>query len=336
MKFNKITFIFLIALIGISVSAQDLHFTQFYFAPLHTNPSASGGFLGSYRLNGVYRSQYSFGGVKGYATPNLSLDVPLGFAFRKQDWIGIGVNLIQDKSGNGELQQGGLEICAAYHLALNKKQTSELAFGVQYGKMARKVDVSLLLFEDQIRNGGGASQEANNVSGQSKGYTDIAAGVTFKTELNKTSKLNIGLAAHHLNSPEYNLLNSPNSKLPLKITLHGIMDMDLSKQLSLSPGFIFQTIAGQSEIGVQGLIGYKLDPKKDLKLMTGLGYRLGDALQFFLGAQIGSIRVGGAFDYTVSELSNGKPKNGVELGVTYIGKIFKNPDVKAAILCPRY
>jgi type IX secretion system PorP/SprF family membrane protein len=335
MKLNKFTFTFVIAILFSSVYAQDLHFTQFYFAPLHTNPSASGGFLGSYRLGGVYRTQYSFGGVKGYSTPNLSLDVPLGFAFRKQDWIGIGVNVIQDKSGNGELQQGGLEIVGAYHLALNKKRTSELAFGVQYGQMSRRIDVSLLIFEDGLRSGA-PSIDKINVSGSAKGYTDIAAGVTFKTELNKTSKMSIGFAMHHINSPEYNLLNSPNSKLPPKYTLHGVFDMDLSKQLSLSPGFIFQTIAGQSEIGVQGLIGYKLDPKKDLKLITGLGYRLGDALQIFLGAQFGSFRVGGAFDYTVSELNTGNPRNGLEIGVTYIGKIFKNPDVKQAILCPRY
>jgi type IX secretion system PorP/SprF family membrane protein len=335
MKLKKFTFALLLAMLCGSVFAQDLHFTQFYLAPLHTNPSATGGFLGSYRLGGVYRSQYSFGGVKGYSTPNLSVDVPLGFAFRKQDWIGIGVNIIQDKSGAGELQKGGLEIVAAYHLALNKKQTQELAFGVQYGQMSRKIDASLLLFEDQIRNGG-QSAELMTINASAKGYTDIAAGVTFKTELNKTSKMSIGFAMHHINSPEYNLLNSPNSKLPPKYTLHGVFDMDLSKQLSLSPGFIFQTIAGQSEIGVQSLIGYKLDPKKDLKLITGLGYRLGDALQIFLGAQFGSFRVGGAFDYTVSELNTGNPKNGLEVGVTYIGRIFKNPDVKQAILCPRY
>ncbi len=39
--------------------SQDLHFSQFFEAPLLRNPSLAGIFTGDYRIQGVYRDQWN-------------------------------------------------------------------------------------------------------------------------------------------------------------------------------------------------------------------------------------------------------------------------------------
>ena len=87
----------------------------------------------------------------------------------------------------------------------------------------------------------------------------------------------------------------------------------------------------------QAMVGFNLDPKKNTIVKAGLGYRLGDAAQALLGAQFGDIRIGASYDLTTSSLRNNTSiKDGFEIAVGYIGKIFKKPNPPATILCPRY
>ena len=46
-------------LLGLNSSAQDLHFSQFFEAPLLRNPSLAGIFAGDFRAQMVYRNQWA-------------------------------------------------------------------------------------------------------------------------------------------------------------------------------------------------------------------------------------------------------------------------------------
>ncbi|MEM6964514.1 MAG: type IX secretion system membrane protein PorP/SprF, partial [Bacteroidota bacterium] len=82
---------------------------------------------------------------------------------------------------------------------------------------------------------------------------------------------------------------------------------------------------------------YHLNEEKDMTLNVGLGYRLRDATKFIVGMDYKQFRVGAAYDLTVSDLrdADGVP-GGFELGASYIAKIYKKPDVKPVIFCPRF
>jgi hypothetical protein len=99
---------------------------------------------------------------------------------------------------------------------------------------------------------------------------------------------------------------------------------------------LFRTIAGVNETMVQGTLGYKFDPKRNIILRGGVGARLGDAIQFLAGADWGPFRIGGAFDLTTSGVRTGGVADAFEVGLSYIGKIYKKPTVKPVILCPRF
>ena len=121
--------------------------------------------------------------------------------------------------------------------------------------------------------------------------------------------------------------------------VHHIADshMNAMVRLKLQPAVIFRSAGGQSETMAQARVGFKLDPKKNTIVKAGLGYRLGDAAQALLGVELGDLRVGASYDLTTSNLrSNTSIKDGFEIAIGYIGKIFKKPNPPATILCPKY
>jgi hypothetical protein len=57
-EFPRVIAIMIILSGGFTASAQDIHFSQFFEAPLLRNPSLAGIFTGDLRVQGVYRTQW--------------------------------------------------------------------------------------------------------------------------------------------------------------------------------------------------------------------------------------------------------------------------------------
>ncbi len=335
MYLNRLLLLAFCIMVSNGLKAQQyVHFTQFTYVPLSINPAQTGHFEGSYRVGGLFRSQWQTGAVKGYQTPVIYVDVPIN-GFRKQDWIGIGLNLQRDGAGSALLNNTLVGLNGAYHMGLDMKQNTVLSFGVQAGYNQRNIDRGKLIFQDGIL--GGSSADLTNIDAQSKNYMLLNLGVHLRAKANKTTTVNIGLSVDNILGAKYNLLQSSVAKLPMRFNLYGSMDVAMNKRLTVSPAFLVRSTSSTSEIMLQVVGGLKVDPVKNITVKGGLGYRVGDAAQFLLGIDIGDIRIGGSFDYTLSNLSsNTNVQNGFEIAIGYIGKIFKTPQPPRVILCPRY
>jgi type IX secretion system PorP/SprF family membrane protein len=334
MRLKRLLLVFLMAMPFV-LSAQDIHFTQFTYAPLSVNPAQAGLFEGTYRIGGLYRSQWNSGVKNGYQTPVLSVDLPIK-GFRKQDWIGVGVNFARDAAGIAALTNTGVGVNAAYHIGMDAKMQNVLSIGAAFGFMQRSVDRDKLKFQDGII-GNGTSRDLTNIDSKGVSYSDVNVGANLRSKMSKTSTLNIGLSVEHVIKPKDNLITPTASKLPSRLNIYATVDAAINKRFSIFPALIFRTAAGTSETMVQAVGGIKLDPKKNLMLRGGLGYRFGDALQVLAGVDFGDIRVGASYDYTTSTLrSNTNAQDGFEIAFSYIGKIFKRPNPPAAVLCPKY
>lgn len=341
MRLNRLLLILLMAT-PFALSAQDIHFTQFTYAPLSVNPAQAGLYEGTYRIGGLYRSQWNSGVKNGYQTPVLFVDLPIK-GFRKQDWIGVGVNFARDAAGLAALTNTAIGINGAYHIGIDPKGQNVLSVGASVGFMQRRVDRDKLKFQDGIIRSA-ASIDLGAIDEQGISYTDFNVGANFRSKMSKTATLNIGLSVEHALTPEANLVKPPSggavptsAKLPRRINFYATVDAALSKRFSIFPALIFRSANGTSETMLHAVGGLKLDPKKNIMLRGGVGYRLGDALQILGGIDFGDIRVGASYDYTTSTLrANTKAQDGFEVAVAYIGKIFKKPNPPAAILCPKY
>jgi type IX secretion system PorP/SprF family membrane protein len=335
MKFNRLLLIITLFASSFILKAQDIHFTQFGYVPLTINPAQTGLFEGTYRIGGLYRGQYFSAGR--YKTPVFFADLPIS-GFKKSHWIGLGLNVHQDKAGVAALRTNLIGLNGAYHIGLDKKFNSVFSIGIQANFNQRNVDKNALTFQDAILSGG-ASADQSAITGQNKSYTDVNIGVNYRNRPDKKTGFNIGASVEHVLSPKYNLIDNKGqiSKLPMRINAYGTMDLTLSKSLTLHPAALLRVQAGQTETMVQGLVGVKVDPKKNMVVKAGLGYRVADALQFLGGIELGDLRVGVAYDFTASKLrSDSRSQDGFEIAIGYIGKIFKTEKPTPILLCPRY
>lgn len=317
--------------------AQDIHYTMWDMSPLLTNPSFTGAYLGSARIGGIYRSQWnSFSDT--YSTPSFYIDAPIIRGIKKNDWIGVGGVFFSDKAGSIDLKYGGIMGSAAYHLGLNKAATTVLTLGVTAGQRNRSVNKDKARFEDEIRDQSTTNQDDPKFLQDGKNnFTDFGGGLLFKTMLNKQMEVAIGLSVGHINQGKYNLFRNIDTDLdkrPMLTTLHGQFNIGLNTKWDLTPQFFYQTTGGATEISVQSWTGYKIN--ENYKLRGGLGYRLGDAMQILLGVDNKDLRITAAYDVNISDLSgSSKYHDGFEIAAWYIVKIYKKPDVKPAILCPK-
>ncbi len=326
------------------LNAQDLHFTQFQFAPLTINPALAGSYSGSYRVGGIYRDQYSSVATSGFKTLSFMADAPIIRGFRKNDWIGVGVGVDAfDRAGATGYKRSYYRITGAYHFSLDKNQTSIFTVGLQMNQSSVSVNQ---LANDFSRPGISGIQDVDiqdfNISASDgnvgAGYTDYVLGLLYNSR-GKESDLKIGLSAARIIGPELRLGGGQGvgvENLDLRITAFSTYTMQMNDKTSFSPSVLIQRQSSAMELVAQGSLGYLINPAKGMKLNAGLGMRVGDALQFMVGMDIKDLRVGVAYDMNISGLTAASNTvGGFELGVAYYGKIYRKPKIKPVVVCPR-
>jgi len=304
------------------------------------------------------------GNTNVFVTPSAYADAPI-IMVRKRDWVGVGLMFYQDKAGTLEMGTSMFMISAAYHLSLDKKSNSVLTLGGQYGAMQRKINLTNSVFEDQseqLNILGDVNQGISGGGNNNLSFNDLNVGLLLKSKLDKTTNLELGFALSHLLTPgprrntgnnplpggggaqnPFTLINMNTnrtelSELPMLLTAHGKLDLMINKKLSIAPSFLIQKTRGAKfETVLQAPLGYVLNKEKKQKAVFGLGYRFGDALEVLIGFEQDRLKVGASFDMTLtSGLNAGVGGFGAfELAAAYIINIYKEPEVKPAVICPR-
>jgi len=330
----------LLSVLAMGLKAQDIHFTQFSFSPLHVNPAQTGGFNGTYRIGGIFRDQAA--AVTGigseFRTIHFFIDANLTKGFRKQDWVGFGMNFLQDRSGVISLGSGGFIAQAAYHLGVNKN--SDFSIGAQYGSVSMNIkDKDKAIFESSI-SGGGQSQDLMKLQDRAS-FTDISVGVAYTTRLtNKKHKLVMGVNMARVNNPKVSLSSGGiGNRIGSMLSAHASLDYHLNDKLDLIPMIWIRNLKSNTQIAPQCMLSYLFNPQKEIRLNGGLGYRLGDALEIMAGMDIRNIKFQIGFDLTLSGQSAAQSPSGfgaVEFAAIYTGNITKKPNPKPKVFCPRF
>ena len=348
---RPLIFCCLICLTGL-LSAQDLHWSLFTYSPLTLNPAFTGAYEGSYRIGGIIRDQaptLSYANSSSsdnniYLSYNIFVDAPIITGLRKQDWVGVGINFYSDEAGALNLGQDYFQASLAYHIGLNKKQTSTFTIGLHGGSGARGIDTQTAAFGKDLENptfmpGSSVSSYTTGIEEKSSHF-ELGLGLLFRSQVNKTTGFNMGLNFKHIiPSKKYGLVKNTQdvTKLPLTIGFHAQLDSKMNDKWSITPALAFQNARSANEIQIQSMLGYLFNEDKNVVLNFGLGYRVSDAGQVLLGFDYGAFRAAASFDLSLSGISAiNKNMGGFELGLSYIGRIYKDPAVKPVIFCPRF
>lgn len=332
----------------ISIHAQDEHYTLYDMVPLSVNPAYTGAFHGTFRAGGLFRDQApSLGNV--FITPVIYIDAPIMKGFRTYDWVGVGANIFQDQTGSLKRTKSAFLGSIAYHFGLGgvepkkgkkgRKPTQFFTIGVQGGSVGVKfkgVDGVQNIFATEI-NGAGPSTDRSSIEGNSTSSFDLSAGVLYRAQLSRNMIFNVGFAYNHFIKPKKSILSGNNNVVfPPRLVGHLELTNRINSLLYVKPRIKYEKRSSNNEITVQTVAGILFNKEKNIDLEGGLGYRVGNALEFLFGLRYGPLKIGASFDLTLTDQADIDNRAGAfEIAIGYVAIIHKKPEPKPILMCPR-
>lgn len=308
----------------------DPHFSQYYVYPSWLNPALTGAFDGSYRISGIYRSQW--GNVNSpFKTSGFSAD------FTTEKNINFGGSVIRQTAGNGGYSYTTAYGNVAYTgVRFGAMETHRIAFGIQAGLIERRFDPSKMTFGEQwnpITGYNPSNPTSDMPSRNSSAAFDVGAGALyFDASPGKKANAFGGVSFSHLTRPEDKFRSGSDARLPMRFTAHAGARIKVSEDFSLTPNALFlrQGTAEEKMIGAYGQL--KVTPNTDILL--GANYRFKDAISPYVGFTFNNMVLGASYDVNTSDL--GKMANGsnsFEISLSFFRKkAVKTPEVE--FVCP--
>ena len=316
------------AVISITVIAQDVHFSQYFNNPLSLNPALTGKVDGTFRIGVDYRNQWSgLGSRKPYSTPSFYGDVPI--RFKSKDILGVGLNIINDKSSGGLLTSFSGLVSTAFHKAMGNTKNHFFSFGLQFGFLQKRLDRVNIKLGDQADLSGN-SVDLNDLKGSDGGF-DMNSGFDWSSRFSDRAAIHMGYAAFHITQPGIAFFSDDES-LPVRHSFSFESDFGLAKHFRLQPllYYISQAKSHQTYLGLS--LGFPFSNRTGMYL--GSYFRLQGAAIPYFGLDIKGFKLGVSYDITTSSLDN--TGGGIEISIIYIGRYIPVPDVVPSLYCPRF
>ncbi|PIZ05689.1 MAG: hypothetical protein COY57_05940, partial [Flavobacteriales bacterium CG_4_10_14_0_8_um_filter_32_5] len=178
-----------------------------------------------------YRNQWS-SVASPFKTYGFSYDTHFNKKQKKDNFFGTAISVYSDKAGDIDLGLTILNLSLAYNIKLN--QESFLSAGLQGGFMQSSLSDANLRFQSQFDGEGhnGTLNSGENFANTSFFEPDFALGVSYYYASNGMSakvisnngfdgqKVNVGVAIHHVASPNFSFLEENTDNLNFRYVLH--------------------------------------------------------------------------------------------------------------------
>ena len=318
-----------------SLTAQDLHYTNYAASPQILNPAKIGDFLGTYKIGGIYRDQFSSFFNQGFKSQGVFVEANLPIGFKDYHWVSFGLALDSDTSGDLSFGTTRITGTGTYHMAFDKKYKNILSIGLQYGSITRRSDPTSLRTNTTL-TGSNPDPDQQLLQLYDNSGADVNVGIKFESQLNKYTRFEIGTGFYHFLASRTSNVTSgiqTGDLIPFRVNVHTSLDYRLNKKVWLEPRLVYTRANNATDFSLQLVSSYMFQ-KSAFDL--GLGYRFGDALEFILGYHINNWHIFGAYDMTVSSAANfNNNVGGFEIGVYKIIVKHPKPKVELKQICPR-
>lgn len=321
----------------LSVTAQDIHFSQFLQTPLVINPAQAGNFAGDQRVILNHKDQWRSVGAAPYQTSLLSFD--MGILKRKWEhsYLGAGLVAYKDKAGDTQLGTTNLNLTLSGIVSISDYM--KISAGLQGGFMQRSINQSAMKWGNQFQFDGTSTGYNTDGAGENSAFSpytfgDFSAGLlwTYAAEESTLSsndkfRAHAGVAAFHLNQPKGKFDPAYIDKTFMKIIGHAGVHIGLGNtNLAFQPSLFYMKQGPSTELFAGAFFRYML---KEGSKYTGMiketavslgGYvRTKDAIVPTLLVEFANFAVGVSYDVNVSELKTiSSNKGGLEVSVRFI------------------
>lgn len=306
------------------VKAQDIHFTQFWAAPVYVNPAMCGASQNEYRLSLLHRNQWSSVSVP-YITFMAAFETNKQLAASKI-LLGYGLKIDSDKAGDAGFGSKQLHVPLSLSLPLRNDSSWFFSVGASFGMIQSGLDFSKLTFDNQY-NGlyFDPSIPPPLLNYEQIFYSDISTGINLSYQSERIKFL-MGTAIHHVNKPGASILKNTLIKRKPRLANYIISTININTTYSIQPAFMWQ-LQGQAQEKVFGS-NLILNTKQRFveELYAGIWGRWCDAMLLTIGGATADFEAGINYDFNLSNLKvASKSRGGVELFIVY--KINKIPTI---------
>jgi len=341
-RYQKIITLFVIGLCVLQNNfAQDLHFSQFFEAPMLRNPALAGIFTGDYRIQGVYRDQWN-SVTDGYRTGSFNGEykMPVGSG---NDYFTTGLEILYDKAGTVGLTTTEVMPVLNYHKSLSDEKSTYLSLGFMGGYNQKMIDRSKVTTNNQFDGSvfNPAIPDGETFPTPSVHYFDGSVGLSFNTTFgeDQANALYLGAAYHHFNRPR-NSFYQDASQLDPKYVFSGGVKVNVNDYAYFTIHADYSVQGGFREAIGGALYTYKLGDdvnNPQYALNVGAFVRIGDALIPVLKLDMYPLSVAISYDVNISQLKTvSEGRGGVELSISYIGFLDRDKSSKYKVLCPHF
>lgn len=316
---------------GKPIFAQDIHFSQTEVEPLNLNPALTGV---NYNLRAtmIYKNQWSPTGVP-FKTFGASADYSLSTKNSEKRNIAIGINVLNDQSGEPELKTSLMNIHLASQIKLNRD--SKFSAGLFLGFRQLSLTSSDGAWASQFDGVGydaslasGEKYEQIKLNGFNSGFGMV---YHFDNSSESNSKqnqkmFNLGLAVYNLNRPNNSFLGDPDERLSMRFSFlsDGVFNLGRS-QYSVLPGIYYHRQGKFSEMLFGSYLRYRFFERgknygegQPFQIAAGLFYRYNDAIIPKVMVSWSDLNFGISYDLNISNLQKStRLRGGMEFFLTY-------------------
>ena len=218
MKMKKLAFLTLM-MASMNVMGQDVHFSQYYAAPLHLNPGLVG-INQNARFGVNYRNQWP-----GFDANGETFSSYFDYNFDEYH-SSLGLMFSATREGITALTNTSIALQYAYEVQVDYKWV--LRSGMEFSYSFRGLNEDKAIWGDQLGEYGPERPTMEDLGGLLRvddfrlNYPDIAiGGVLF------SRNIWIGVARHHLLTPNVSFLNDQTAEIQRKTTIHGGIKLPL-------------------------------------------------------------------------------------------------------------
>ncbi|MGB3546873.1 MAG: PorP/SprF family type IX secretion system membrane protein [Saprospiraceae bacterium] len=335
MKVTQTLLVSLFCLLGsLSLTAQDIHFSQFYMSPLNLNPALTGVMNCNSRLTVNYRSQWaSILGADAFQTYNFSYDQRI--AVGRNDFFGIGGTFWGDKAGAGDFATTTGKISLSYSKKMggSRKYGNYLVAGAEGGAAQRSLNFLALRWGTQHDGLGGFDPNAASEEDFNRDqflFADMAAGLLWFMVFDDANNLYIGGAFNHLNRADQSFTETEEDLLYSRYTVHAGGEFELGKRFGIVPGVIVMSQGPSFQVNAGTNLKFMLDKRgggSEQAVQFGIWSRvsnrvdqgvLNDAIILSSRFDYENFSLGFSYDINVSPLKAASNNNGgFELALQY-------------------
>jgi type IX secretion system PorP/SprF family membrane protein len=338
MKKTKLILFTLFVMYGSSLWSQDVHFSQFFSAPLYTNPANAGNYQGDYRFVLNNKNQWN-AFTNAYTTFAGSFETGFDNILKKDSRLGAGIQINNDIAGDGKFGTTQFYLNIAYCLPVDKSSKINLALGINGGYVMHGINFNNLYFGNQYDGEQYVPElpSGESISFDKISYADFGAGLLAKYKYKPNLNFEAGFAVNHILQPSRSFYENSDAFLPIKYTITASAEYNIKDDLWIEPHLLAMFQQKHQETNFGALLRFDYNPVTLQSLYFGTFMRSRDAGIFVLGFKYHNVRICFNYDINLSKLSTiSRGKGGAEFSIIYIflkPRPFQAPDYRK---CPDF